>query len=101
MVYADSAYVGQETKYQAKVKIIDRAFKNKPLSQKQRKRDYKLSKTRCRVEHVYGVIENSMGGSTFRGVGLIRATFNVAITNLVYNLCRFEQILRIGSSKLA
>ncbi|EPI39719.1 hypothetical protein D347_00945 [Enterococcus faecalis LA3B-2] len=50
---------------------------------------------------MYGFIENSMGGSTFRGVGILRATFNVAITNLVYNLCRFEQILRIGSGKLA
>lgn len=101
VVYADSAYVGQEIKYSVKVNIIDRAYRNKPLSQKQRKLNYKLSKTRCRIEHVYGFIENSMRGSTFRGIGLIRATFNVAITNLVYNLCRFEQILRIGGSKLA
>lgn len=101
VVYADSAYVGQEIHYPVKVRIIDRAYKNKPLSQKQKKQNYKCSKTRCRVEHVYGFIENSMGGSTFRGVGHIRATFNVAITNLVYNLCRFEQILRLGSHKLA
>lgn len=53
------------------------------------------------MEHVYGFIENSMSGSTFRGVGHIRATFNVALTNLVYNLCRFEQILRLGGHKLA
>lgn len=101
VVYADSAYSGQKINDRVKMNIIDRAYRNKPLSKKQRKRNYKLSKTRCRVEHVYGFIENSMGGSTFRGVGLIRATFNVAITNLVYNLCRVEQILRINSRKLA
>lgn len=101
VVYADSAYVGQAIKYPAKIKTIVRAYRNKPLSQKQKKQNYKLSKTRCRMEHVYGFIENSMGGSTFRGVGLIRVTFNITLTNLVYNLCRFEQILRIGGSKLA
>lgn len=101
VVYADSAYVGQAINSPVKVKMIHRAYKNKSLSQQQKKQNYKWSKTRCRVEHVYGFIENSMGGSTFRGVGLIRATFNVAITNLVYNLCQFEQILRIGRKKLA
>lgn len=93
VVYADSAYVGQELHYPVKVKIIERVYKNKPLNQKQKKQNYKLSKMRCRVEHVYGFIENSMGGSTFRGVDHIRTTFNVTMTNLVYNLCRFEQIL--------
>lgn len=30
----------------------------------------------------------------FRGVGLVRAAANVALTNLVYNTCRFTQIVR-------
>lgn len=77
VVYADSAYAGQDIKYLVKVHTIDRAYRNNPLIKKQKKRDYKLSKTRCRIEHVFGFIENSMGGSIFRGVGLVRATFNV------------------------
>lgn len=36
VVYADSAYVGQEISYPVKVKIIDRAYKNNPLIQKQK-----------------------------------------------------------------
>lgn len=32
------------------------------------------------------------GGLIFRGVGMIRAKANIALTNLVYNMCRLVQI---------
>ena len=50
------------------------------------------SKTRCRVEHVFGYMEQTMGGLIFRGVGMVRAKANIALTNLVYNMCRLVQI---------
>ena len=31
----------------------------------------------------------SMHGLTLRSIGLSRARFNIGLTNLVYNLCRF------------
>ncbi len=37
-------------------------------------------------------MEQTMGGLIFRGVGLIRAKANIALTNLVYNMCRLVQI---------
>ncbi|MGO3133972.1 MAG: IS5/IS1182 family transposase, partial [Streptococcus thermophilus] len=35
-------------------------------------------------------------GSTFRGIGMDRAKTNVTLTNLLYNIFRFEQIKRLG-----
>ena len=39
-----------------------------------------------------GFMEQTMGGLVFRGVGMIRAKANIALTNLVYNMCRLVQI---------
>ncbi|MCK3951158.1 transposase, partial [Streptococcus suis] len=50
----------------------------------------------CRVEHVFGFIEMSMKGSSCRSIGKARAKTNVTLTNLLYNICRFEQIKRLG-----
>ena len=50
------------------------------MSKKQNNRS--KSKIRCRVEHVFGFIERSMGGLVFRGIGIVRAKANVAMTNL-------------------
>ena len=46
------------------------------------------------IEHVYGFTEQSMKGLFFRGVGMVRATFYIGFTNLVYNMCRLVQIKR-------
>ncbi|ESV54448.1 transposase IS4, partial [Streptococcus agalactiae LMG 14747] len=47
-------------------------------------------------EHVFGFIEMSMKGSICRAIGKARAKTNVTLTNLLYNICRFEQIKRLG-----
>ena len=39
-------------------------------------------------------IERSMGGLVFRGIGIIRAKANVAMTNLTYNIARTAQIFK-------
>ena len=50
-----------------------------------------------RIEHVYGFMEQSMKGLFFRGVGIVRATFYIGFTNLVYNMCRLVQIKKCHS----
>ena len=47
-----------------------------------------------RIEHVYGFMEQSMKGLFFRGVGIVRATFYIGFTNLVYNMYRLVQIMK-------
>jgi len=56
------------------------------------------SKIRKRIEHVFGFIENSMRGKFIRTIGLKRATWKIGMMNLVYNMCRLEQLHRIGVS---
>jgi len=40
--------------------IIERAFKGKPLTDEQKETNLIKSQTRCRVEHVFGFVTNSM-----------------------------------------
>lgn len=83
--------------------ILEAVFENKgkksnagrrghPLTEEQKERNRQKSRVRSRVEHVFGFMEQTMGGLIFRGVGLIRAKANIALTNLVYNMCRLVQI---------
>ena len=42
----------------------------------------------------------TIGGIVFRGVGMVRAKANIALTNLVYNMCRLVQIKKYQPNKL-
>ncbi len=53
-----------------------------------------ISSVPSRIEHSFGFIEESLGGSVVRTVGTIRAKFNITRPSLVYNICRFGQIVR-------
>ena len=46
---------------------------------------------------MFGFMEMSMKGLIFRGIGIIRAKANVAMTNLVYNMFRKESFYIIIS----
>ena len=99
-LFADSAYTGDALEQMlAKKKIIskihEKGYKNKSLTKTQLKRNNKKSKTRVRVEHVFGFIENSMGGSFIRTIGKKRAEAVIGLMNLTYNLFRTIQILNI------
>ena len=91
----DSAYVGTEETVKSKgltPLIIEKEYRYKSLTEEQKENNRVKSKTRCRIEHVYGFMEQSMKGLFFRGVGIVRATFYIGFTNLVYNMCRLVQI---------
>lgn len=91
----DAGYVGMEDVVRAKHMtpvICERGTKGHPLTATQKESNRLKSKTRCRVEHVFGFMEQTMGGLIFRGVGMARAKACIALTNLVYNMCRLVQI---------
>lgn len=92
---ADAGYTGTEAEIKARGMepvICEKGTKGHPLTDEQKESNRQKSKTRCRVEHVFGFMEQTMGGLVFRGVGIIRAKANIALTNLVYNMCRLVQI---------
>ena len=72
--------------------ICEKGHRNHPLSDEQKQSNRQKSKTRCRVEHIFGFIEGSMNGSFVRSIGIIRAKAATALTCLVYNIFRYVQI---------
>lgn len=98
-LYADSAYVGQEEtieKYQVVDKVHEKGYKNKPLTSEQKKSNTEKSRTRVRVEHIFGFMENSMGSMFFRKVGIKRAQTVIGLMNLTYNMFRKIQLTTIA-----
>ncbi len=96
-LYADSAYTGedQETVYKKKKvinKIIEKGYRNKPLTEEQKANNKEKSRTRVRVEHVFGFVENSMHGSIIRTIGIVIATAKIGLMNLTYNISRCTQL---------
>lgn len=100
-IYADSAYKSEaiDKKLESntiKNQIHEKGYRNKPLTESQKASNKIKSKIRVRVEHIFGFIENSMKGSNTRYIGLKRNKVRIGITNLVYNLFRYEQIMRLN-----
>ena len=99
-LYADSAYVGEKqeeiiTAKKMSNEVCQKGFRNKPLSADEKKKNRKKSKVRSRVEHVFGFMEQSMHGLFLRSIGIKRATGIIGLINLTYNICRYEQIIRL------
>jgi IS5 family transposase len=100
-LYADSAYIGDPIDSMLKSKsivpqIIEKAFRNKPLTDEQKALNTIKSKTRSRSEHVFGFVSNSMNDFYIRSIGFVRAKGIIGLINLVYNMCRYEQIVRLN-----
>lgn len=103
-LYGDSAYTGVKQKkvirkYRLKNKTHEKGYRGKPLTDKQKAKNKIKSKTRVRVEHVFGFMEQSMNGLTFKCVGIARATGIIGLINLTCNLFRFEQVQRLNLFK--
>ena len=91
------AYTGQEQdKIYEKKKVVnmvnEKGYRNKPLTEEQKGNNREKSKTRARVEHIFGFVENSMNGSFVRTIGMARAKAKIGMMNLVYNICRCTQL---------
>ena len=59
------------------------------------------AKVRVLVEHVFGFMENSMNRIFLRTIGMKRAKCAIGLANLVYNLCRYTQLIRLGRIQTA
>lgn len=93
-LWADSAYRSQEVEEVLEWMgfdsyIHERAYRNHPLSEEQKQSNRDKSKTRARVEHVFGRWTMQMGGKLLRSIGLVRAKAYLGLKNLTYNLVRY------------
>jgi len=99
-VYADSAYRSEKAEAmlaekQITSQIHERAYRNRPLSDAQKETNRQKSKIRVRIEHVFGYMSQSMKGFCLRYIGKRRNAAAVGLINLIYNLARYEQIVRL------
>jgi IS5 family transposase len=100
-LFADSAYKSAETDAQlaglgVKNYIHEKGARNQPLSELRQGLNRLKSTIRCRIEHIFGCVENSMGGPELEYIGLPRIRTGIGLSNLAYNLLRHVQLIRLG-----
>lgn len=98
-LYADAAYRSEAIsehlkKHEVTDRIQEKAYKNNPLTDRQKKRNTRKSKIRARVEHIFGQMTMQLRGINLRSIGLARASIQIGLMNLVYNMVRTEFLLR-------
>ena len=99
-VYADSAYRSAEAEAMLAGKAVvsqihERAYRNRPLTEAQKESNRQKSKVRVRIEHIFGYMSQSMKGFYLRAIGRRRNAAAIGLINLIYNLARYEQIVRL------
>ena len=101
VLYADSAYSGKPISLalpeSCENQICEKGYRNNPLTPEQKENNRRKSKIRCRIEHIFGFMTGAMHGITIRSIGITRAWFNIGITNLVYNFCRYGYLKRASA----
>lgn len=96
-LYADSAYKSKELEaiYRKKniiSKVTRQGYRYKALTEADKRENKKNSRIRCRIEHVFGFMTNSMNGMFLRYRSLIRNKIGIGLMNLTYNLFRLVQL---------
>lgn len=100
VVYADSAYSGAPIEAalaarNVEPQINEKGTRGHPLTDEQKASNREKSRTRSRVEHVFAQMSGSMKALYQRCIGMARNAACLVLTNLVYNMLRFEQIKRL------
>lgn len=93
-VWADSAYGSAEKRDAIKEQgfrdnIQRKGCRYKKLTQRQIEANHKRSKTRSRVEHIFGIQTMRAGSLIIRTIGIARAKAKIGLRNLAYNIDRY------------
>jgi IS5 family transposase len=93
-VYADSAYYSEHIhefleNNGLQAKICSKGYRNKELREEEKAENRERSKTRCRVEHIFGAMYQKAHDRVMRGVGILRAKAKIGLRNLAYNMTRY------------
>jgi transposase, IS5 family len=98
-VWADSAYRSKDSL--EKLKNLNfrpylqrKGFKNKKLTKWEQQGNKTRSKTRSRVEHIFGIqTMMARGNLILRSIGSLRAQTSIGMRNLAYNMHRFSSLV--------
>jgi len=100
-VWADTAYRSKKKEGSLKEKnyrskIHRSGHPNKPLTTLEKRGNRTRSRTRCRVEHVFGA-QSDLRAKAMRCIGLARSCTEIGMMNLVYNMRRFCFLKRVST----
>lgn len=92
-LYADAAYRAEEVERALRAQRIHsrvafKRTKDQPLTLYQKHENKRRAKVRARVEHVFGNLKTAIGGKRVRCIGLGRASIQIGLQNLLYNMYR-------------
>lgn len=98
-IHADSAYRSAEQEASLAQgeyvsRICEKGTRAQPLTDEQKASNREKSRTRSRVEHVFGAMTNDMGGICIRTIGAARARVQIGLLNLTYNIKRVALLIR-------
>lgn len=98
--WLDAGYAGEPCEKIMKeksipVKICAKGYRGKKLSKSAKRANRKKSKRRARVEHVFAFMTTSMNAMRKKYVGIIRNEASIIFSNMIYNMARVEQIIRL------
>ena len=90
-LYADAAYRAEEVERALRAQRIHsrvafKRIKDQPLTSYQKRENKRHAKVRARVEHVFGTLETAIGGKRMRCIGRQRASIQIGLQNLLYNV---------------
>jgi len=95
-VKVDSGYAGEGFREEIAKKyphitlhVCARAYRNRPLTDEDKESNKNISRTRSRIEHIFGYMTRFMAGITSRVHGIDRVERDVTAKNLAYNLKRY------------
>ena len=93
-VYADSAYRSAE--HEAELKALKfrahlqrKGCRGRPLTSWKKQGNRTRSKTRSRIEHVFGAMVQRAGNVILRTIGIKAAEVKLGLRNLAYNMDRY------------
>ena len=72
--------------------IHEKGTSSRKLTEEQKANNRRKSSTRCRVEHVFGFMTNTMRAMYIKTIGIYRAEAKIGLVNLTYNMMRCVQL---------
>jgi len=100
-VFADSAYRSKDkldklTQRRFRERVQRKGCRHKKLTEREKRGNHTRSKTRCRIEHVFGVQAMMAGDLVLRTIGAVRARAKIGLRNLAYNMFRYKTLIATG-----
>jgi IS5 family transposase len=100
-VFADSAYRSKEklerlSQRKFRERLQRKGCRHQKLTEREKRGNHTRSRTRCRIEHVFGVQAMMAGDLILRTIGIARAKAKIGLRNLAYNIFRYKTLMVAG-----